>query len=376
MPPAKPDLVLNGRVTDAGWGHIHALCEHSDASISFVAESLGIARSSVREQLANPNPPSKRPARRPPAVPARNKLAIKERRRLVRKYTNLKIKRKCVRQLKTKQHISYVTVHEHPSPASVARKLAVTHGIKASRATIRRDHRVMGYRSYKAAFRPRLQDDDHEKRMKFCYKNLRTSAKKILFSDEKWFNTNWTGSRHYTDKKGPNRVQEVVPKQQGAPTCYFWGIIGVGVKTLVHLKKQKKLTYDDEEKKFSVTGAVYKRKCLIPHMYLMQEKGKIFMQDGAKIHWSKDNVRYLANKGVRVMQNWPPRSPDMNPIEQLWAIISAKVARRCPWSEEAVAAFVIEEWDAYPQADVDKLCLSFTKRLHSVIAKKGAHGSG
>jgi transposase len=373
MPPATPDLVLNGHVTDAGWGHIHALCKHSTASISFVAESMGIARSSVSQQLANPNPPSKRPARRPPAVPARNKLDIKERRRLVRKYTDMKIKRKCVQMKIRVKHVSFVTVHQYPSPTTVARKLWVSHGIKASRATVRRDHRAMGYRSYRAALRPRQWDDDAKNRLKFCKKHVRTPAKnkKIIFSDEKWFNTNWTGSRHYTDKKGPNRVPVVVPKQQGAPTCYFWGAIGVGVKHLVHIKKTKKKS-DDDEQKHGITGAKYKRTCLIPSMRFLQGD-VIFMQDGAKIHGTPENCKYLDSKGVTRLEGWPARSPDLNPIENAWAIISAKVARRCPWTEAEVAKFVIEEWNALPQAVVDKLVLSYTKRLRNVIKKKGGN---
>jgi hypothetical protein len=368
-------LVHNGRITDAGYGHIHALRDHSDASISFIAESLGVARSSISEQLANPNPPSTRSARRPPAVPARHKLVIKERRRLVKKYTNMKIKRKCVQTKIRVRHVSFVTVHQYPSPASVARKLWVSHGIKVSRATVRRDHRAMGYRSYKAAFRPRQWDDDMKNRLAFCKKHVRTPAKnkKIIFSDEKWFNTNWTGSRHYTDKQGPNRVPVVVPKQQGAPTCYFWGAIGVGVKHLVHIKKtKKKKDSDDDGAKHGITGVKYKRTCLIPSMHFLQGD-VIFMQDGAKIHGTPGNCKYLDSKGVTRLLGWPARSPDLNPIENLWAIISAKVARRCPWSEEDVARFVIEEWDALPQAEVDALVLSFTKRLGIVIKKKGSN---
>jgi hypothetical protein len=36
----------------------------------------------------------------------------------------------------------------------------------------------------------------------------------------------------------------------------------------------------------------------------------------------------------------------------------------------------MEEWDAFPQEEINKLCMTFKKRLEHVIAKGGLHGSG
>jgi transposase len=45
--------------------------------------------------------------------------------------------------------------------------------------------------------------------------------------------------------------------------------------------------------------------------------GHIFMQDGAPGHAAKETLQDLLERGIRKM-NWPPFSPDLNPIETVW----------------------------------------------------------
>ena len=57
--------------------------------------------------------------------------------------------------------------------------------------------------------------------------------------------------------------------------------------------------------------------------FLIQAKGtietSIFMQDNAPC--------FLEEKGIAVMK-WPPQSPDMNPLENIWKIIAEKARNR------------------------------------------------
>jgi transposase len=74
---------------------------------------------------------------------------------------------------------------------------------------------------------------------------------------------------------------------------------------------------------------------------------------------------------VELLSGWPPNSPDLNPIENLWAILAAEVAsKRCKSFEEFQAA-VEHACSHVSKRILARLIDSMPKRIAQVIANGG-----
>ena len=76
---------------------------------------------------------------------------------------------------------------------------------------------------------------------------------------------------------------------------------------------------------------------LLPYLDALIADGAtdiIFQQDNAQPHVSKKSKRWLQQKLVEdrriLLMEWPPNSPDMNPIEHIWDHIKRELHKRYP----------------------------------------------
>lgn len=98
----------------------------------------------------------------------------------------------------------------------------------------------------------------------------------------------------------------------------------------------------------------------------------IFQQDNAAIHSSKQTKSFLASRNIDVME-WPAISPDLNPIENLWGILSARVyanGRQFDTLLQLKTA-IQEEWANIDIAVLQSLVDSMPQRLADVITARG-----
>lgn len=97
--------------------------------------------------------------------------------------------------------------------------------------------------------------------------------------------------------------------------------------------------------------------------------GPRIVEDNAPIHSSAVNEAQAAKQGFAYLDH-PPSSPDLNPIENVWANLKILVAARHPRTTTADELFQVaqEEWDAMPQYVIDHSVDSMTRRLRDVIS--------
>ena len=107
--------------------------------------------------------------------------------------------------------------------------------------------------------------------------------------------------------------------------------------------------------------------------------GELFMQDNALIHTAHHSREWLELHGVHTI-DWPPYSPDLNPIEHLWWSLKKELYKRKPHldhmggSESDWAEFEMglkEAWAAIPEKLVRSLITSMPRRINAVLQARG-----
>ena len=99
-----------------------------------------------------------------------------------------------------------------------------------------------------------------------------------------------------------------------------------------------------------------------------------FQQDNDRAHVARLSIAFLQQNNVDVLR-WPPYSPDLSPIEHLWDILDSCV-RRLPQQPTMLLApreALIQDWNAIPQAQIDRLILSITRRVRAGLNANGGH---
>ena len=98
----------------------------------------------------------------------------------------------------------------------------------------------------------------------------------------------------------------------------------------------------------------------------------IFMQDNAPCHKARVVMDFLAENNIRTL-NWPPQSPDMNPIENLWAIIKDQRNDKfgMAQSKQELIDQIFTIWNEIDPQIVQNLTRSANKRINLVLKLKG-----
>ncbi len=98
----------------------------------------------------------------------------------------------------------------------------------------------------------------------------------------------------------------------------------------------------------------------------------VFMQDGASCHRSASTTRFLSRHNVQVLPEWPPNSPDCNPVEHCWAWLAKRLVGKSFLTEDALEQAIRQEWELRPANFIQNLYGSMIRRLTGVVVARGA----
>ena len=114
----------------------------------------------------------------------------------------------------------------------------------------------------------------------------------------------------------------------------------------------------------------------IPSGINLNGRGFIFQQDNDPKHTSKLRSSYLERKKVagdlNIME-WPPQSPDLNPIELLWEELDRRVRDLKQTSLPCLWDCLNETWNNIQPQTLEKLIDRVLKLCAAFIKAKGGH---
>jgi len=222
---------------------------------------------------------------------------------------------------------------------------------------------------------PFLKDIDRVWRLEYALKYQHWTVedwKRILWTDESSFHVgarsgtvDWIW-RTTTEEYHPDCID--FKKRQSAGTmfcgCFRWGKMGPGMffRTL---------------KGSNITSTVYRDQVLLGPLQdfwvesFLDLKNPIIIEDNAPVH---KGVCIPARKtmGCETLSH-TPNSPDLNPIENIWAHIKYQLAKEHPFvtAKKELEIIITHMWEEMADDRFNNLIESMPHRIAAVIAAKG-----
>lgn len=245
--------------------------------------------------------------------------------------------------------------------------------------TMRRLLKEMGRRKWKRLKRPELKPIHAVKRLIWAQTWAHLTPEqwaRVKWSDEcsvergAGTETVWTFNRPSEQLE----LGDVSTERTGKSVKQmFWAGFGENMRTELIA-----VDGDPESARGGVTGAII-HDLYRTQLPLLLRDGDIFMHDGASVHRAVIVKKLLTELRIEVM-DWPPYSPDLNPIENLWAIMKREIYRLHPELEHAddtettrqqLIIAAKEAWRSIDHEILYNLSITMPNRVQAVINADG-----
>jgi transposase len=249
-------------------------------------------------------------------------------------------------------------------------------------STIRRRLKEEDVQKWLAAERPRLTETHASKRYDFAkkYKDLTVDDwRKYIFSDECSVEKGadprqmWVFRRPSDSEKFKPKNVKPKDKCKGVSVmvwaCFASDQRGPLVTCHGHMRAVQYVNILDEN--------------LPSFIETLPEDIKndvIFQQDNATIHTARVTKGWFEDNEIELL-DWPPNSPDMNPIEHVWKELKAKLHYQFPDTyalrggpervQEVLAERLQVVWNELDAHVFDRLILSMPARIQALYDAKG-----
>lgn len=354
-------MVAYRRVTDSDVRAIR-VASAVGASNTAIAAEVGCTETTVRYWLKNRAP---RQPNTPPQCTTAHRKAVQARREIIAKLAKVTVT------------VKNRTRKLYPSTGCMRTALKREHDIAVCKKTIEGDLKAMGFKCFQRKATTHKSPEDLRRRTLFARKWRAKNTSNWVFTDEKTFTCgDYSSGTEWAEHR--DKVTGTDASNCCMDTVYVWGAIGVGFRHLVIIRKTEAAGHatrkrNGEPRKPSecFTSETYIRRCLAPIRKHLEANECLLQADNHRSHTAGNTQRYFEDHGIAWSRDWPARSPDLNPIENLWAYLQRRVSERVPTNAKELANAIKKEWDALDQDSVDKYVLSFKGKCKRVASSGG-----
>lgn len=222
-----------------------------------------------------------------------------------------------------------------------------------------------------AARKPLLSSANTKTRLTFAREHKEWTVPEwnnVLWSDKSSFEIFNSKNRVFVRRRpGERYSQECL-----APTVKFgggklmvWGCFsGRGMGTLHRIEGTMNQNSYQEVLRTSLLPSIDK-------LYGPNDTGEcLFQQDNAPCHKAASVLAFLQRRNISTMQ-WPPQSPDFNPIENLWNILKKEVSLKKPENINSLWEVIHKAWNNVSEQQIAALVGSMPERMKLAISAKG-----
>jgi transposase len=231
----------------------------------------------------------------------------------------------------------------------------------ASVATISRRLKEMGVVSKCMKRKPTLTATHKTARMEFCRVYLRQDWSTVWFTDEK----RWCldGPDRYSHYWHDLRKEELLGsrRQGGGGSIMVWGgICGGRTTTLCFVN--------------GTLDSLKYQAVLAMHLLPLLTPNDLLVQDNASVHASHSTREWIDVHEITTVK-WPSRSPDLNPIENVWGIMARRVyAEGKQYTSIHELKTAVERcWNSLTAQELSRLTDSMSDRVFHCISRQGMH---